>query len=237
LPSICAEVRFCGFSETLRYCSQRTSQIENSRVIDSSSILGSAPSGPEPNDTSGGRASGPIPHSNPRRICWSRPGAASNAEQRCEVHRTVRRHAALLEDHRRRVVLENRVAPYLDLPSPSRRACPDCDQEGRARARRRQPRQLRLPAGEWQEQEKQTDEGHFVDDSRRRRASARPGRTGAASPRFRNFGAFIRIFGRRNLLISALEKPSANAGGLFLLVRPQLRSKKDSPPAPFGFPV
>ena len=32
-------------------------------------------------------------------------------------------------------------------------------------ARRRKPGQLRLPAGEWQEQEKQTDEDHIVDDS------------------------------------------------------------------------
>jgi hypothetical protein len=31
-----------------------------------------------------------------------------------------------LEERRRRVVLENREAPYLDLPYPSRRARPDC---------------------------------------------------------------------------------------------------------------
>src|SRR5258708_19947226 len=49
-----------GFSEPLRYRSHRTSQIENSRAI-GSSILGSAPSGAEPNDTSGRRTS-PIPH-------------------------------------------------------------------------------------------------------------------------------------------------------------------------------
>ena len=51
--------------------SHRTSQIENSRAI-GSSILSSAPSGAEPNDTSGPRPS-PIPHnpfSDSRRVRW-----------------------------------------------------------------------------------------------------------------------------------------------------------------------
>jgi hypothetical protein len=39
--------------------------------------------------------------SNDRRICWSRPRAASSAEQRFEIHRSVRRHTTLLEKRRR----------------------------------------------------------------------------------------------------------------------------------------
>jgi hypothetical protein len=71
--------------------------------------------------------------SNDRRICWSRPRAASSAEQRFKIHRSLRRHAALLEKCRRRMGLESRVASrrdymesdaasnrYVSLPAASR---------------------------------------------------------------------------------------------------------------------
>jgi hypothetical protein len=51
--------------------------------------------------------------SNSRWIRWSRPGAASSAEQQFEVHRSFRRYPALLEKRARRMGLENRVAPRL----------------------------------------------------------------------------------------------------------------------------
>jgi hypothetical protein len=55
--------------------------------------------------------------SNDRRICWSRPGAASSTEQQwLEVHRSVRRDAAVVEKHRRRMGLEDRVASRLRFP-------------------------------------------------------------------------------------------------------------------------
>jgi hypothetical protein len=52
--------------------------------------------------------------SNDRRICWSRPRAASSAEQRFKIHRSFRRHATLLEKRRRRMGLESRVASHRD---------------------------------------------------------------------------------------------------------------------------
>jgi hypothetical protein len=109
--------------------------------------------------------------------------------------------------------------------------------EGRTSARPRKPGQLRLPAGARQEQEKQIDENHVVVDSRRRRASARSRRTKAATAQVRIFGASVRIFGRRDVAISGLEEPSGVAVGLFLLACPQLRSKKESSPTPFRFPL
>src|SRR5215472_8454328 len=54
--------------------------------------------------------------SDDRRICWSRPGAAASAEQRFEIHRSFRRHTALLEKRRRRMGLESRVASHRDIP-------------------------------------------------------------------------------------------------------------------------
>src|SRR5260221_4259658 len=52
-----------------------------------------------------------------------RPGAASGAEQqRLEVHRSFRRHAAVVEEHRRRMGVEDRVASrlrYMELISKS----------------------------------------------------------------------------------------------------------------------
>src|SRR6266851_8065761 len=52
--------------------------------------------------------------SNDRRICWSRPGAASSAKQQLKIHRSFRRHARLLEKRRRRMGLESRVASHRD---------------------------------------------------------------------------------------------------------------------------
>ncbi len=43
--------------------------------------------------------------SNSRRVRWCRPGATSSAEQRLKIHRSFRRHAALLEDRRGRMGL------------------------------------------------------------------------------------------------------------------------------------
>src|SRR5437016_8915264 len=57
------------------------------------------------------------------RLRRRRPGAASSAEQQwLEVHRFVRRDAAVVEEHRRRMGVEDRVASRLrymesDLPS------------------------------------------------------------------------------------------------------------------------
>src|SRR5258708_13398323 len=49
--------------------------------------------------------------SNDHRLRRCRPGAASSAEQqRFEVHRSFRRHAAVVEEHRRRMGVEDRVA-------------------------------------------------------------------------------------------------------------------------------
>src|SRR5882724_10269697 len=68
--------------------------------------------------------------SNDRRICWSRPGAASSAEQRFEIRRSVRRHTTLLEKRGRRMGLESRVASHRDFsPSPGR-VRPQQHQEG-----------------------------------------------------------------------------------------------------------
>src|SRR2546426_7362134 len=54
--------------------------------------------------------------SNNHRLRRRRPGAASSEEQqRLEVHRSFRRHAAVVEEHRRRVGLEDRVAPRLPV--------------------------------------------------------------------------------------------------------------------------
>src|SRR5258706_2848221 len=100
---------------------------------------GFGPSGAEPNDTSGGRTS-PIPHnqlSANHRLRRRRPGAASSPEQqRLEVHRSFRRHAASVEEHRRRMGLEDRVASRLRFPSAARRIRRDHHQERFARARR-----------------------------------------------------------------------------------------------------
>ena len=41
-----------------------------------------------------------------RRICWSRPRAASGAEQRFNIHRSFRRYTTLLEKRRRRMGLK-----------------------------------------------------------------------------------------------------------------------------------
>jgi hypothetical protein len=78
--------------------------------------------------------------------CWRRPGAASSAEQqRLEVHRTTprvgsgRRDAAVVEEHRRRVGLEDRVARRLRVPPAAGRIRRDDDQERFARPRRRHP--------------------------------------------------------------------------------------------------
>src|SRR5438094_7394460 len=88
--------------------------------------------------------------SNDRRICWSRPRAASSAEQRFKIHRSFRRHATLLEKRRRRMGLESRVASRRDIsPSPGR-VCSQHHHERRSHSRRRQPRQLNLRAAEWQ---------------------------------------------------------------------------------------
>jgi len=58
--------------------------------------------------------------SDDHRLRRCRPGAASSAEQRrLEVHRSVRRDAAVVEEHRRRVGLEDGVAPrlrYMESP-------------------------------------------------------------------------------------------------------------------------
>jgi len=51
-------------------------------------------------------------------ICWSRPRAASSAEQRFKIHRSFRRDTTLLEKRRRRMGLESRVASRSDI-SPS----------------------------------------------------------------------------------------------------------------------
>src|SRR6266850_3538554 len=76
--------------------------------------------------------------SNDHRLRRRRPGAASSAEQqRLEVHRSFRRHAAVVEEHRRRMGLENRVASRLRFPPAARRIRRNDDQERRARARRR----------------------------------------------------------------------------------------------------
>jgi hypothetical protein len=70
------------------------------------------------------------------RLRRRRPGAASSAEQqRLEVHRSFRRNAAVVEEHRRRMGLEDRVAPRLRVPAAARRIRRD-DQERLARARR-----------------------------------------------------------------------------------------------------
>jgi single stranded DNA-binding protein len=110
--------------------------------------------------------------------------------------------------------------------------------KGRSRTRRRLSRQLDLRTTERQRQEIENHEDYVVVDSCRRRPQARSRRAGAASARFRDVGAFDRIFGRRNILRPGVEKPSGAAGGLFFFsVRPELRSKKDSSPAPLRFPV
>jgi hypothetical protein len=44
------------------------------------------------------------------------PQCASAEQQRLEVHRSFRRHAAVVEEHRRRMGLEDRVAPRLRVP-------------------------------------------------------------------------------------------------------------------------
>jgi|ERR1700730_7588770 len=50
-----------------------------------------------------------------------RPGPVSSAEQqRLEVHRSFRRHAAFVEEHRRRMGLESRVASRRDDVESSR---------------------------------------------------------------------------------------------------------------------
>src|SRR5258707_2837307 len=60
--------------------------------------------------------------SDDHRLRRRRPGAASSAEQqRLEVHRSFRRHAAVVEKNRRRMGLENRVASPLCVPSAARR--------------------------------------------------------------------------------------------------------------------
>src|SRR5579863_1864711 len=58
--------------------------------------------------------------SNNRRIRRSGPGATASAQQRHEVHRSFGRHAPILEEHTGRMVLEDRMAPYLDLPAATR---------------------------------------------------------------------------------------------------------------------
>ena len=65
--------------------------------------------------------------SNDHRLRRRRPGAASSAEQqRFEVHRSFRRHTAVVEEHRRRMGLENRVASrrdYMESSGSSIRPC------------------------------------------------------------------------------------------------------------------
>jgi len=56
----------------------------------------------------------PTELSNDHRLRRRRPGAASSAErQQLEVHRSVRRDAAVVEEHRRRMGVEDRVASRL----------------------------------------------------------------------------------------------------------------------------
>src|SRR5260370_10527122 len=86
--------------------------------------------------------------SNPRRICWSRPGAASTEEQRFKIHRSFRRHTTLLEKRGRRMGLESRVASHRDFPPSLSRIRSQHHQERRSRSGRRQPHQLDLRAGE-----------------------------------------------------------------------------------------
>ena len=52
--------------------------------------------------------------SHDHRLRWRRPGAASSAEQpRLEIHRSIRRRPAIVEEHRRRMGVEDRVASRL----------------------------------------------------------------------------------------------------------------------------
>ena len=61
-----------------------------------------------------------VEHSNDRRICLGRPGATASAEQRFKIHRSFRRHAAVVERLERRVAVQNRMAPRGSLQSARR---------------------------------------------------------------------------------------------------------------------
>src|SRR4029077_18754924 len=100
--------------------------------------------------------------------------------------------------------LENGVASDRRVPATFGRACRYDYQEGRSRTRRRLSRQLDLRTTERQRQEVEDLEDYVVVRPRRCRAQARSRRAGATSARFRNIGAFVRIYGRRNVLICAL---------------------------------
>jgi hypothetical protein len=99
-----------------------------------------------------------------------------SAEELIEVHRSVRRHAALLKERARRVDLESRVAPRCDFPLASRQRCPCDSPQGRTRNGGRRAGQLDLRPAEWQRQEQESEdrEGHVVVHSRRCGAPARP---------------------------------------------------------------
>ena len=110
-----------------------------------------------------------------RRICRSRPRAASIAQQRREIHRSFGRYTAVLEERAGRMVLEEGMAPC--LPSATRGIRLADNQERPACPHRRQPNQLDLRACQRQEQERDYGEDHVVVYSRRCRAKARPRRT------------------------------------------------------------
>src|SRR5712664_4612895 len=134
--------------------------------------------------------------------------------------------------------LENRLASGRCFPATFGRACRYDYQEGRSRTRRRLSRQLDLRTTERQRQEVEDLEDYVVVRPRRCRAQARSRRTRAAGVRFRDFGALTRIFGRRNVLTSGLgEALRCCRRASSFSVRPELRSKKESSPAPLRFPV
>ncbi len=85
----------------------------------------------------------------PEQHFWLRAlSATSEEQQRFEVHRSFRRHAAVVEEHRRRMGVENRVASRLRVPPAARRIRRDDHQEGFARACRGHDRDKRGQTGQ-----------------------------------------------------------------------------------------
>jgi len=66
-------------------------------------------------------------------FCWVRSRATPSAEQRCKIHRLLRRHSTVVEERRRRMGLEDRMAPNRGVSSASRRTRSQRRQERRSR--------------------------------------------------------------------------------------------------------
>jgi hypothetical protein len=103
-------------------------------------------------------------------------------------------------------------------------------QERRSRPRRRQPGQLDLRAGEWPRQEGQDREDHFVVDSRRCCAQARPRRTPAGGDRLGvgRFWASSRIIRGNSLLASPLLRALRHCRRALFFVYSQARCSAPS---------